>query len=125
MKQAIMADLNPSAMGAPIRKCGSGTRLASVNGYNSEFEKLAQVSLMVLDDLGIEYLDKNGNFLQRLDEIMDERYSNYRKTIITTNLNSEDFKARYGERIADRIREGFGHGGAFMELSDKSMRSKI
>tara|TARA_B100000029_G_scaffold373691_1_gene367937 strand:+ start:961 stop:1686 length:726 start_codon:yes stop_codon:yes gene_type:complete len=123
MKQAIMADLNPSVMGAPVRKWWSGTRLARVNGYNSEFEKLAQVSFMVLDDLGIEYLDKNGNFLQRLDEIMDERYSNYRKTIITTNLNSEDFKARYGERIADRIREGFNHGGAFMELSDKSMRS--
>lgn len=124
MKQTELHDLNPAVMGAPVRRWWSGTRLARVNGYTSEFEKLAQVNFMVLDDLGIEYLDKNGNFLQRLDEIMDERYSNYRKTVITTNLNSEDFKSRYGERIADRIREGFGYGGSFMELSDKSMRSK-
>ena len=27
-----------------------------------------QSKFMVIDDLGVEYLDKNGNFLQRLDE---------------------------------------------------------
>jgi DNA replication protein DnaC len=77
---------------------------------------------MVIDDLGVEYLDKNGNFLQRLDELIDERYSNYRQTIITTNLNVKAFKERYGERVADRIREGFEFGGAFMELAESSMR---
>ena len=108
---------------SPPQRWWSGTRLARTNGYSSDFEKMIKVDSMVIDDLGIEYLDKNGNFLQRFDELMDERYSNFRKTVITTNLNAEDFKSRYGERVADRIREGFNHGGAFMELSDKSLRS--
>ena len=83
---------------------------------------MMQSKLMVIDDLGIEYLDKNGNFLQRLDELLDERYSNFRKTIITTNLNADAFKDRYGERVADRMREGFTWGGGFIELADDSMR---
>tara|TARA_R110002051_G_scaffold314371_1_gene391405 strand:- start:3030 stop:3698 length:669 start_codon:yes stop_codon:yes gene_type:complete len=102
----------------------SGTRIARTNGYAKEFESMMQSRYMVIDDLGVEYLDKNGNFLQRLDELIDERYSNFRKTIITTNLNTQAFKERYGERVADRIREGFHSGGAFMELSDASMRTQ-
>jgi len=102
----------------------SGTRIARTNGYAKEFEKMMESRYMVIDDLGVEYLDKNGNFLQRLDELIDERYSNFRKTIITTNLNTQAFKERYGERVADRIREGFHSGGAFMELSDASMRTQ-
>ena len=111
--------------GAPTyqtRYWWNGTRIARTNGYAKDFEKMMQSKLMVIDDLGVEYLDKNGNFIQRLDELIDERYSNFRKTIITTNLNAEAFKERYGERVADRMREGFAWGGGFMELSDDSMR---
>jgi len=101
----------------------NGTRIARTNGYNKEYEKMMKSHLMVIDDLGVEYLDKNGNFLQRLDELIDERYSNFKRTIITTNLNARAFKERYGERVADRMREGFSWGGGYMELSDNSMRS--
>ena len=113
--------------GAPTyqsRYWWNGTRIARTNGYAKDFEKMMQSKFMIIDDLGVEYLDKNGNFQQRLDELIDERYSNYKRTIITTNLNALAFKERYGERVADRIREGFAHGGAFMELSDDSMRVK-
>ena len=106
----------------PRRYWWSGTRIARTNGYAKEFESMMRSRFMVIDDLGVEYLDKNGNFLQRLDELIDERYSNYRQTIITTNLNVKAFKERYGERVADRIREGFEFGGAFMELAESSMR---
>ena len=111
--------------GAPAyqrRYWWNGTKIARTNGYAKDFEKMIQSKLMVIDDLGVEYLDKNGNFLQRLDELIDERYSNFRKTVITTNLNAEAFKDRYGERVADRMREGFAWGGGFMELADTSMR---
>jgi len=108
----------------PNRYWWSGTRIARTNGYAKEFESMMRSRFMVIDDLGVEYLDKNGNFLQRLDELIDERYSNYRQTIITTNLNVKAFKERYGERVADRIREGFEFGGAFMELAESSMRVK-
>jgi DNA replication protein DnaC len=111
--------------GAPTyqrRYWWNGTKIARTNGYAKDYEKMIQSKLMVIDDLGVEYQDKNGNFQQRLDELMDERYSNFRKTIITTNLNAEAFKDRYGERVADRMREGFAWGGGFMELADDSMR---
>jgi len=100
----------------------NGTKIARTNGYARDFEKMIKSHLMVIDDLGVEYLDKNGNFLQRLDELIDERYSNFKRTIITTNLNALAFKERYGERVADRMREGFAWGGGFMELSTNSMR---
>ena len=79
--------------------------------------------VIVIDDLGVEYLDKNGYFSHRLDELIDERYSNYRKTVITTNLNAKAFQTRYGARVADRIREGFKHGGAYVEIAMGSLRA--
>ena len=102
----------------------SGTRIARTNGYAKEFEKMLQHKFMVIDDLGVEYLDKNGNFLQRLDELIDERYSNFKRTIITTNLNVEAFQNRYGDRVTDRMREGFAYGGGFYEIADDSMRAR-
>ena len=101
----------------------TASRVARVSGYNDHLEKMMSVSMMVIDDLGVEYLDKNGYFNHRLDELIDDRYSNYRKTIITTNLNSEDFQARYGARVADRIREGFKHGGGYVEFNELSLRA--
>ena len=42
--------------------------------------------------------------LARFDSLVDARYAGQRRTIVTTNLDSESFKGRYGERVADRIR---------------------
>jgi len=83
--------------GAPTyttRYWWSGTRIARTNGYAKDFEKMLQHKFMVIDDLGVEYLDKNGNFLQRL------------------------------ERVTDRLREGFAYGGGFYEIADDSMRAR-
>lgn len=60
---------------------------------------------LVLDDLGAEYQDAKGSFLVDLDELIDTYYGNQRPLIITTNLRAADFKARYGGRIEDRLRE--------------------
>ena len=101
----------------------TASRVARVSGYNDHLDEMMSVPLMVIDDLGVEYLDKNGYFNHRLDELIDDRYSNYRKTIITTNLNAKDFQTRYGARVADRIREGFKHGGGYVEFNEASLRS--
>lgn len=60
---------------------------------------------LCLDDLGAEYADTKGNFLVDLDELVDTFYADRRPLIITTNLTAPMFKARYGARIEDRIRE--------------------
>jgi hypothetical protein len=60
---------------------------------------------LCLDDLGAEYLDSKGSFLVDLDELVDTYYADKRPLIITTNLDGNEFKRRYGRRVEDRIRE--------------------
>lgn len=115
--------LNANETSYKKRYWWSGTKIARINGYNKDYEKMIEAQYMVIDDLGIEYLDKNGNFLQRLDELIDERYSNFRRTIITTNLNGAAFKERYGDRVSDRMRESFSAGGQYLEIPDESLRT--
>ncbi len=96
----------------------TGVQLARLDIYTRALDVICGLASLVIDDLGVEFLDTKGALQQRLDCILDERYGNYRKTIITTNLSALHFKERYGERIADRIRED----GKFMEFSDGSRR---
>lgn len=95
------------------------SRFARVEGYDGKFDALCNhPGPVVLDDLGSEYLDGKGWFLQALDAFVDARYAEYRPTLITTNLTADQFKARYSERVADRLREG----GSFYEFRGASMR---
>ena len=84
-----------------------------------------RIPILVIDDLGVEYIDKNGFFLSRLDELIDARWGNFKRTIITTNLNRKDFQDRYDQRITDRIRQGFKDGADYLEVTDckKSLRA--
>lgn len=121
----FLAEKTKSMVSAPPRdmQWWTAARVARVSGYTEHLEKMMKVPVMVIDDLGVEYMDKNGYFNHRLDELIDERYSNYRKTIITTNLNAQDFTARYTERVTSRIKEGFKHGGPwFVHIDEKSLR---
>lgn len=96
-------------------------RLARWERYdNNEMNLLLRASRLVIDDLGTEFQDSKGNFMAILDEVIDVRYDHSRPTVITTNLDAEAFKARYGERIADRIRET----GKFVSLDGASMRTR-
>lgn len=102
----------------PVRRwCRIGYLLRQ-SAYDGALEALAAPGPLVIDDLGTEYGDRGRYFLSRLDEFLDERYSQMRPTIITTNLKAEVFAERYGERIADRLEEE----GRFEEFVLPSMR---
>lgn len=101
----------------------TAAKVSRVSSFNDELEKLMKTPVLVIDDLGVEYMDKGGHFGHRLDELISDRYDNFRKTIITTNLNKKDFQDRYGARVTDRIREGFKHGGDYKEINEKSLRA--
>lgn len=73
---------------------------------------------LCLDDLGAEYLDVKGSFLVDLDELIDTFYGDRKPLIITTNLDDKGFKARYGTRVEDRIREC----GKWVRIPGASMR---
>lgn len=68
-----------------------------------EWRKLCTVPLLVLDDLGVEAM--NDWWRGRIEGLIDARYGDMLKTVITTNLGTEQFKKVYGERIARRVRE--------------------
>jgi len=61
--------------------------------------------VLILDDMGGEYVDNKGWAVQVLTGIIDFRYSNRLKTIVTTNLDEKEFRAAYQDRICDRINE--------------------
>ena len=93
--------------------------LARWNKYDAdEMKQLLDASALVIDDLGVEYSDQKGAFASLLDEVIDHRYGNQAPTLITTNLTAKEFKERYGERIADRLREA----GGFVAVSRDSFR---
>jgi DNA replication protein DnaC len=95
--------------------------LARTDHYSREaVGEIETADRLVIDDLGAEYTDAKGFFLSLLDEIINARYGNNRPTVITTNLDVMAFRNRYGERIADRIREA----GRFVNCGAKSLRGK-
>ena len=96
---------------------------------------------LVLDDVGAEYADANGNYRVDLDELIDRFYADARVLVITTNLvyatpaqrdraaaesagidrQAPTFADRYGERVTDRIREC----GRWVSSRAASMRGRL
>lgn len=86
---------------------------AASSRYDREArEELQAAGVLVLDDLGAEYADSKGNLLADLEELVDVFYASRRHLIITTNVPAAEFPARYGDRIASRLREA----GRWIEL---------
>lgn len=99
-------------------------RVLELNRFNGEFDALCSAPALVVDDVGTEYLDSKGEAEARWDGLFNRRYRMARMsrslTVVTCNLKAADFRARYGERIADRIREV----GRWINVGGTSMRRK-
>lgn len=74
-------------------------------------------SVLVVDDLGVESF--HDTCRQLLEDVLDERYQARLPTVLTTNLDVRTFIARYGERIADRLR----HDGQVVACGRVSLRA--
>lgn len=74
--------------------------------YDAYF-RLFTEEMMIIDDLGEEPKEVMvyGMPHTPLVDIISARYAAQLMTIITTNLDVNDLKAKYGERIYDRFRE--------------------
>lgn len=81
-------------------------------------DALSRMSVLVLEDLGAEAPDKAGKWLSWLFGVLNERHKNRRVTFITTNLNREEFRERYGKRIISRL----ATGGRFVEITGPNLR---
>ncbi len=86
----------------------SAHHFGRLSRYAGKIERYSAPQRLVVDDLGVEYADEKGSLQSDLDELLDARVRAGRGTLLTTNLGASDFRARYGERIASRVREGGG-----------------
>ena len=102
-----------------FRRWWPAAEIAAMDFYGDDFKRLCDCHSLVLDDLGAEYSDAKGAFQSKLDRVMDARYREYRRTIVTTNLSVKGFVERYDTRIYDRMREG----GVWQGISGASMRA--
>lgn len=85
------------------------------------WRRVRNAQLLVIDDMGGEYAGEKGWNVRVFNGLLDQRYSRGLKTIITTNLTSDRFKADYGERVVDRIREA----GKWVTLGGTSVRKQL
>lgn len=81
-------------------------RLAVDSSFADGFRAMLDDRYMVvLDDLGVEYLDGKGAFSAKLDLLVDTFYGDRRPLVITSNLSAPDLKTRVGERVWSRLCE--------------------
>lgn len=73
---------------------------------------------LILDDLGSEHPDARSAWRADIDDLIDHLYRELDCAVITTNLGSAELRARYGDRVGDRIREC----GDWIPVVGKSMR---
>lgn len=72
-----------------------------------DYARLGAEPMMIIDDLGEEPKEVMvyGMLHTPLIDLISERYASQRMTIITTNLEVDKLKEKYGERIFDRFKE--------------------
>lgn len=96
-----------------IVKAKDIARMAVDRDLRSTYEKLYHEDLLAIDEVGEEPAEMlvYGMIYTPLRDLLEERYSLQKFTIITTNLveNREkkihQLREHYGERVVDRIRE--------------------
>lgn len=64
-------------------------------------DRLRNAHLLVLEDMGDEGTELGKGLLV---EVLMHRHASRRRTVLTSNLTKDPFKARYGQAVADRIR---------------------
>lgn len=74
-----------------------------------KFDALVDAKFLIIDDLGCEPVAvKNfGTEITPITDVIYRRYELLRNTVITTNLDKNDIRNLYGQRVIDRMEETF------------------
>lgn len=72
---------------------------------NSFYEDIYNCDLLIIDDLGTEVT--NSFVSSRLFACLNERHLRHKATIISSNLNLEDLRNRYSDRVFSRITSNY------------------
>lgn len=79
---------------------------------------LGERSVLAIDELGQERHDRGGWFAGAFCDLVDSRLLNGRKTVFTTNLGADDFKARYSAGDFSRLERRWKEHGRFVRLKN-------
>jgi IstB-like ATP binding protein len=105
----------------PLFRGASDLVSLGLYGKESVREDLAAAPVLVLDDVGAEYIDNAGVYRCFIDWLLNKRYGSAGLTVITTNLSGESFGEQYGERIYDRLR----HRAVWYDVEGGSLRGHV
>ena len=99
-----MIKVAPSILSADFANL-ERAKFANDETARKEAEKYNACDLLIVDDLGTEM---PGTFVtSALYTLINDRMLAGKPTIISTNLNTEDFAHRYSPQIASRLRGGY------------------
>jgi len=76
---------------------------AGEQSYGEFFERLTQVDLLHIDDLGAE--KRSDWVLEQLYALVNERYESQRSMLVTTNLDQQRLEEQIGPRTVSRLVE--------------------
>lgn len=106
---AILQALLPTHVGQYMTCMELIQRLRSTWRRDSEasevemLDRLAQLPLLVIDEVGVQYgTDSEQN---HLFDVLDRRYREMMPTILLTNQDKDGFKSFVGDRVYDRMTE--------------------
>jgi DNA replication protein DnaC len=89
---------------SPLHYVDAAT-LTRLSAFDDEAQRYVQdlkdARLLVLEDAGDEGTELGKGVLV---ELLMHRHATERRTVLTSNLTREGFKARYGDAVADRVR---------------------
>ena len=109
--QQLLCSLN---LRDELNRCTYGIQIVNtkdiVRKMTSDYkawERLCEANMLAIDDLGIEPAEVSdyGNIMCPLVDLLTKRYDMQLFTIVTTNLKPSEIRAKYGDRIADRLNE--------------------
>ena len=96
--------------------------VAVMSQFDAEkWGKLCRAPMLAIDDLGTEPLDEKGWALSAILALIDRRYDDAARTVITSNLRPDAIRSRYGRdggRFFDRLREA----AIWVDLAGESLR---
>lgn len=93
-------------------------------GYDDIRSDLTLAPFLVIDDVGVEL---NSDWLQTVyHAVLDHRYQERMPTLVTSNADAPDIKARIGARSYDRFEEtNVGQRRVFNSAGIESVRAKL
>jgi DNA replication protein DnaC len=111
-----------------VRCWYTAIELMRIGLYGSGIEEIKRRPLLVIDDLGNEFHDAKGAFDVLLYDLLNHRYDEELRTIVTGNMhwdcrdnNRPGFCQRYDHRLADRMVEC----GKVIICAGESLRQRI